>query len=224
MINKMNKMMRDPVLHPVKALAITGILGGLMLLARVIYTGNLMHSHLVWNLYLAWMPLFFAYILLKSGDLTQRKVQLYALVFLWLLFFPNAPYIITDFIHLKNTTGNLLLLDSILVFTFALTGLGAGLISLHWVYKSLKMHYSTSFSKVVMLTSVVLSGYGVFLGRSLRWNSWDLFMNPMPLLKDSIMHLNDKVAIAMTLLFSGLVLTGYFLFINLMRLKDEESV
>ena len=86
------------------------------------------------------------------------------------------------------------------------------------------MHYSTSFSKVVMLTSVVLSGYGVFLGRSLRWNSWDLFVNPMPLLKDSIMHLNDKVAIAMTLLFSGLVLTGYFLFINLMRLKDEESV
>jgi uncharacterized membrane protein len=220
----MNKIKYDPALRPVKALAAAGVLGIMMLLARIVYTGELLHSQLVWNLYLAWVPLFFAYILMKSGDLSNQKIKLYTLVFMWLLFFPNAPYIITDFIHVRNTTGNLLILDSILVFTFAFTGLGAGLLSLHWVYQSMKLHYPKRKAQIIMLASVILCGYGVFLGRSLRWNSWDIFTNPMPLLKDSIFHLNDKVAIAMTFLFSSLLLTGYFVFINLIRLKDGENI
>jgi uncharacterized membrane protein len=219
-----DKLTNDPELKPVKALALAGGLGVLILLARIVYTGSIMHSHLVWNLYLAWVPLFFAYILLKSGNLSRMKVKLYVLVFMWLLFFPNSPYIITDFIHLKNTHGNLVILDSLLVFTFAFTGLGAGLLSLHWVYKSMKLHYPIRKAQFIMLASSVLCGYGVFLGRSLRWNSWDLFTNPMPLLKDSFVHLADKVAIAMTFFFAALILVGYFVFINLIRLKDEENV
>jgi uncharacterized membrane protein len=95
---------------------------------------------------------------------------------------------------------------------------------LHWVYKSMKLHYPIRKAQAIMLGSVVLCSYGVFVGRLLRWNSWDLFTNPMPLMKDLVLHLNDKVAITMTLLFSALILTGYFVFINLIRLEDEDHI
>lgn len=213
----------DPALRPVRGLFVASAAGCIMLLARIIHTGSFMHSYLLWNLYLAWIPLVIACYIQGAG-FSKRNPGSYFLFFLWLLFFPNAPYIVTDFIHLDQSSGGLLLVDSVLIFTFAFTGLAAGWLSLYWIYKSLKSWFPAVLAKATMILSVLLSGYGVYIGRELRWNSWDVFTNTWSLLKDSLLHMNTKEALSMTVFFSILILAGYWVFVNLIDLKDEESI
>src|SRR5690606_20092531 len=123
----------------------------------------------------------------------------------WLLFFPNAPYIITDLIHLNTRFNPSVWSDTLLLFTCALAGLAAGLYSLHIIHKVLDSFFKSFTSWIIVGTSLVLSGFGIYLGRVQRWNSWDLFTDPITLMGDVFIHLSNPLAIQMTTGFSSLL-------------------
>ncbi|QNJ98208.1 DUF1361 domain-containing protein [Constantimarinum furrinae] len=164
------------------ALLFLGIFGSIALLAlRMELTQSFFLLFMTWNLFLAILP----YLISLWLNNTNQPKLIMGLVFItWLLFLPNAPYIVTDIIHLRLTQPEMLWLDSILIISFALTGLFLYVLSLSEMEKVLKRHLSNGFSKLVLLCIPFLCGFGIFLGRTLRWNSWDILQQPNQLLKD----------------------------------------
>lgn len=163
------------------AMAFASFISVVMVLARLEYSGRSAYFFLIWNLFLAWMPYWLA---LAAWNLREKPA--YALTFggLWLLFFPNAPYLITDFIHLYPKHGVPVWYDSLMIFSFALTGLALGLVSLYLMQSVVIRWFGARLSWLFVAGALLLSGFGVYVGRFLRWNSWDLFANPFTLLRD----------------------------------------
>ncbi len=163
------------------AMAFASFISVVMVLARLEYSGRFAYFFLVWNLFLAWMPYWLA---LAAWNLREKPA--YALTFggLWLLFLPNAPYLITDFIHLYPKHGVPVWYDSLMIFSFALTGLALGLVSLYLMQSVVIRWFGARLSWLFVAGALLLSGFGVYVGRFLRWNSWDLFANPLTLLRD----------------------------------------
>ncbi|MDN5211165.1 DUF1361 domain-containing protein [Fulvivirgaceae bacterium BMA12] len=192
--------------------------------ARIFITGNITYIFLSWNLFLAWVPLALAFMLRKTyhqGDHPLSKVVLMPLFSLWLLFFPNAPYLVTDLVHINYHYGARYWFDLVLIYLFAFSGLSTGMLSLYWVHQVIKEMFSPIWGWLAVAGSSLLAGYGVYLGRILRWNSWDLFTHPLQVLKDSTLQIHDHTAQAITLVFGLLLFSIYFLFISLLQYKYE---
>lgn len=145
-----------------------------LLLVRVILSGELMYGFLAWNLFLAWIP--FAISQKIVGVNNRWKILL--LFSAWLLFLPNAPYIITDFLHLKQRPPIPYWYDILLLFSASLNGLLLGLASLLTIEKFLVNRYGNKISAFLILSSFFLCAFGIYIGRYLRWNSWDIITNP----------------------------------------------
>jgi len=193
-----------------------------ILLVRIIWTDQIRYIFLGWNLFLAWVPLLITLFLngrLKAGS--QNKFYFSVGLLVWLLFLPNAPYIITDLLHLKGNTHVPIWFDSILVFSFALAGLLTGLFSLYLAHRIIDRLFSEFIGWISIIACVGLAGFGVYLGRIERWNSWDLFTNPIRLLTDSLQQATNPMAIKMTLAFTCLLLFFYLLFLSLVQLKTH---
>jgi|SRR5215213_6140865 len=153
--------------------------------ARVIYTGQLMFLSLIWNLFLAFIPFAFTTYLLKRPDWMESKWKFTAISFTWLLFIPNAFYIITDLFHLEERSVIPLWFDLALIFSFAWNGLLLGILSVRQMEKIWEARYKWSelfFIYPVML----LNAFGIYIGRYLRYNSWDIVSNPFGLTEDII--------------------------------------
>lgn len=132
---------------------------------------------------------------------------------LWLLFFPNSPYIITDLLHLTgHFNAPILWYDSVLFFLFALTGLLVGLYSLRIAHLTIKKIFGNTIGWLSVCISVSLSGFGIYLGRYSRWNSWHLFSKPNQLAFDIIQQLQNPFAIQLTLLFTTTLFMLYLVF------------
>lgn len=97
---------------------------------------------------------------------------------MWLLFLPNAPYIITDLLHLRGNTDVPVWFDSLMVFSYAMAGLQAGLFSLYIMQRLVEKLLTRNLSYVFTTVCVWLASYGVYLGRFQRWNSWDVLTIP----------------------------------------------
>jgi uncharacterized membrane protein len=181
-----------------------------LLVGRVVAVENLGGIFLIWNLFLAWIPLGLAY--LAEDMWLQRMIGKWGVitgVSIWLLFFPNAPYLITDLMHLKAAPDHLIWYDALMNFSFALAGLLTGLYSLLKVHRLLEQIWTGLFAWTVVSGSLVLSSYGVYLGRFGRWNSWDIVTNPFSLVRYSISNLHDPLAIKLTVVFSFAMLVTY---------------
>ncbi len=155
----------------------------LLLLVRFSVTGSTRYAFLIWNLVLAWTSSGFTLWLSKRlGD----SVQWVHIVFLslWLLFLPNAFYIVSDLIHLRSTGEVSILFDAVLLFSFAVTGFVLGLGSLGLVHYWLRRKTSARASGFIVAGIIVLCAFAIYLGRYLRWNSWDIVTNPLGLLID----------------------------------------
>ncbi len=142
-----------------------------------------MYIFLNWNLFLAFIPWGISSLLIIYPKM-QKKILLIFIFPLWLLFFPNTVYILTDIIHLRHTHYGLFWYDLFLVLTFALTGLLLGLISLLDVEKMLLKYFNAKFTTLIIVAIIFISSFGVYLGRFLRWNSWDIINQPFTLLYD----------------------------------------
>ncbi len=151
----------------------------LMILVRFIYTGKHGFIFLIWNLFLAWIPFTIS---TQFKKLHQKNLwQQTAVFFVWLLFFPNALYIVTDLIHLDLETTVPKWFDALLLFASAVTGLMMAFISLLHVEKYLLFSFNKIKVHSLMLAILFLGSFGLYLGRFLRWNSWDIVNHPFGL-------------------------------------------
>ena len=192
-----------------------------MVYVRLEYSGQWRYIFLVWNLFLAWLPFVFAV-------LAYRFARHYWLVlpfgFLWLLFLPNAPYMITDLLHLQPLPQVPLWYDVIMIFTFALTGLLLGFLSLYLMQTLVVRRFGPTVGWLFVFATLGLSGLGVYIGRFLRWNSWDLFTDPFYLMQHLIhallVPLNITAAV-IALLLSALFILAYGAFFTIPNLAIE---
>lgn len=154
----------------------------LLLTVRVIVTGELRYVFLLWNLFLAVIP---AVIVLRviKGQPSKRFTVIAQLV-AWLLFFPNTFYLLTDFIHLDSPDGVTKLFDAVLLFSFTISGFMLGIGSLMALHIWLAPKISAKNAWYFVSSVIGASSFAVYLGRYLRWNSWDIAMNPLGLLFD----------------------------------------
>ncbi|MCC6459079.1 MAG: DUF1361 domain-containing protein [Saprospiraceae bacterium] len=169
---------------------------------------GLAFGFLGWNLFLAWVPYLAALRFERSGSRLR-----WAWFLLWLLFLPNAPYIVTDFIHLHHRPPVPVWYDMVMLFSFASTGLMLGLLSLYEIRLALGRQWSRLFTESIMCAAIGLAGFGVWLGRFQRWNSWDVFSNPAGLLRDLLHTVTQRHELIDALGVSGLIgamlLMGY---------------
>ena len=194
---------------------------GLFILKSVL-THNLALWGINWNLFLAWIPIFIVIWLENKVRINAlQKWEVLTASLLWLLFFPNSPYIITDLVHLQSLSGNTYWHYQIMIFTYAFVSLACGLLSLYWIQKVWTKIFSLNWSKFFTFGAIFLSGYGIFLGRVERWNSWDFFVHPFSLLKYMIHSIKNPTAILMTFEFSLFIGLAYWMFYSLIHLREE---
>src|SRR5687767_220969 len=178
---------------PLLTLAAASILGGLLVALRALLTGQSLHLYLVWNLFLAWIPLLLA---LRIETLDRRDTvcgwRFWATVTAWLLFFPNAPYIFTDLTHLKLPIKSRWWTDLIMILLFALIGMVLAFLSLQRMQRIVTRRRGSLIGWAFVFAVAFLSGFGVYLGRFERWNSWDVVANPIALLADSLGSLHRQ--------------------------------
>lgn len=158
-----------------------------MLTLRISYANNIRYSFLLWNLFLAWVP--FQLSVTLTNAVNANRWYRYFLLLSWLLFFPNALYIITDLIHLDESNGDVpVWYDAILLFTSAITGLIMAFVSLYQVEIFLKKNISRKHTGKLIMAALFLGSFGVYVGRFLRWNSWSIVTKPQLLFTDISMH------------------------------------
>jgi uncharacterized membrane protein len=149
---------------------------------RFFITDTKVFLFLNWNLFLAFIPwLISSFILIKG---LSNRISLIILIFSWLIFFPNSPYILTDLFHLRLQTAAPIWYDLIVVLSFAWTGLLFGFISLMDIEELLRKYINRRLIVLISIVFLFLGSFGIYLGRFLRWNSWDLVSNPSGLFYD----------------------------------------
>ncbi|MBL9133256.1 MAG: DUF1361 domain-containing protein [Verrucomicrobiaceae bacterium] len=184
-----------------------------LLFIRMKLTGSSYFSFMLWNLFLAVIPLAFALQLPRTRSFS-RALPVLAV---WLLFFPNAPYVLTDLIHLRPHAGIPLWFDLVMLLAFALTALWIGFHSLHLVQAWITRHSNARAGWLAVLVIMPLTGFGIYLGRFLRWNSWDIVTHPWSLFQDIAALVLDPVrhhaVWTFTLVFSALLMLAYLAWI-----------
>jgi uncharacterized membrane protein len=198
-----------------------------MLIVRVVAAKDFDHIFMTWNLFLAWLPLLLAFAarMLYSAHRWLRYPAFAICASLWLLFFPNAPYMMTDFIHLRPDQIVPKWYDALLLLAFAWTGLLLGFISLYIMQSLVAQSLGRVAGWLFALGSLGLGAFGIYLGRFLSWNSWDVFYAPENLLNDlwaQIRHpLEHSRTYSVTLLLAAFLVVAYLGLFALTRLKLE---
>ena len=168
---------RSPRVLAVLALLAASALCVATLEIRMERTGDSFYQFLVWNLFLAWVPLICAAAAFARARRGIDAVVI-ALLLLWLLFFPNAPYMLTDFIHVGESPSVPLWYDALMLSSFAWTALLLGFASLYLVQIVVRGVVGAAWSWAVVAAALALSSFGVYLGRFVRFNSWDALLRP----------------------------------------------
>lgn len=174
-------------------LTVASALAVALLGVRMARTGEASFSFLTWNLFLAWVPFVLALGMAAVHTRDGSRLGLAALGLGWLLFLPNAPYILTDLIHVGAIPGAPLWFDATLIGVFAVVGLGLGIASLLVVHKIVQERAGRLAGWAVAVTSLLLSALGVYLGRFPRFNSWDVVTNLDGLVDVVLLRLADPL-------------------------------
>lgn len=191
---------------------------------RGYFTSSYFYLFLIWNLTLAYIPFCITSIIKR----VNLKGLGFVLVFMiWLLFLPNASYIITDIFHLKKQTNMPVWFDLLLILSFALNGLLLFFLSVYDMHKHLLTIISSKLTWFITISTLLLSGFGIYLGRFLRWNSWDIISNPKLLLLDVVDRivnpLSHPATWGVTFGYGILFLFG-FLLLKLIRDNNKEII
>lgn len=173
---------------------------------RVFASGSIDYFFLNWNLFLAFLPWYFS----LNIDAKRHPASNFSIATLWLLFLPNAPYIITDFIHLQYTDSFYKLFDAFLISLFSVVGLMYYFLSI----SKMRDHYSKNLSgstiNILIIILQFIIGFGIYLGRYLRWNSWDLITSPIALFSEIFERFADPMSHPRT----WLVTISFGIFLN----------
>jgi len=166
------------------------ILSLVLFRVRTLFSGSSEYAFLIWNIFLAWIPLGIAY---TATTLSRnRRFILFTLPFtlaLWLVFFPNAPYLLTDLQHLVVLKPEVpIWLDMLMLISFSWTGLLLGLVSLFLMHGLVSRELGRVAGWAFVLTVGVTCSLGIYIGRFLRWNSWDLLLHPLERFADFLYY------------------------------------
>ena len=198
-----------------------------LVIFRVWMTHSLFYGFLVWNLILAYVPYIIGRILLHQKF---KKPMLFLSICIWLLFLPNAPYIITDIFHLKQQKVMPEWFDLLVVVSFAFNGLLLFFLSVQDIYTIMLKQFSTTKTTIITSCIFFLTGFGVYLGRFLRFNSWDMLTDPKQLLFEIAARILQPVSHprtwGFTLGFGMLLLLGFLIFktINIREEKNKSMI
>jgi uncharacterized membrane protein len=179
----------------------------LLILISMIHFMSLHYVFLIWNLFLAFIP----YYLSRKLLAVKRQLFYIPLVGFMLLFLPNAPYIITDLSHLVHSTPATFWFDLILISFSAINGLFLFVYALQHLKQFLKKYFREKTVQIIVISVILICSYGVYIGRFLRWNSWDIFIYPYTLLTDCY-HSTGMYTIAFTSFLSVVLFSFYLLF------------
>ena len=183
-----------------------------MIAVRVGRTGSGYYIFLVLNLFLAGVPLFFSTALRLATHWRVHWIIRVAVFSLWLLFLPNAPYILTDILHLTRSSQVPAWYDLAMLLSCSGTGLLMGDLSLIDVQAIVARSFGSAWGWIFAIVSLVLSGFAIYLGRFLRWNSWDVLIDPIRVFQimNAVVHPEDHTrALSVTLVFGGILTLGY---------------
>lgn len=210
-------------------LAAASAICGALVIARFIGTDTWRYFFLLWNLFLAWVPFGAALLVYELHRRGERGAVLLATGLVWLLFFPNAPYIVSDLVHLQKhgVTPERFIFwyDLIMVSCFAWTGMLLGFVSLYLMQTVVRKRFGGPISWGFVGVTIGLAGFGVYLGRFQRWNSWDLLHRPVDLVSDialRILHPFDHTHTwGITVLFATMMMLLYVLLYGFMAIAGE---
>jgi uncharacterized membrane protein len=202
---------------PMLALTFASAASISLVFARIIVTANARYGFLVWNLFLAWLPMLFALLACEKYHRSSgRDWQFLSLAGGWLLFFPNAPYIFTDLIHLTTRYYGHFWVDLTLILLCAITGLVLGFVSLYLMQSVVARMLGRPASWLFIAAVAALSGFGIYLGRFMRFNSWDVLFRPRQVYLGIGNWMADTLANPNSLAFP--ILFGAFLFLSYLML------
>ena len=189
-----------------------------LVVVRNVHAGNGNFRYLIWNLFLAWIPFALAVFVYDRWRRRRGGVLLLVLGALWLLFFPNAPYIATDVVHLRHDPLSPYWYDAVTIAAFAWMGVLLGFASLYLMQTVVRQWGGAVAGWIFAFFAIGLGSLGIYLGRVLRLNSWDALEHPSVLPR--ILHTVARnpfayqEAIAITLVFTLALSFAYFLLYN----------
>lgn len=173
-------------------------------LTRYIVTGSYMYIFLNWNLFLAFIPWLISTAVIVY-DYQHKKRGLIILLLSWLAFFPNSPYILTDLFHLRSNSSAPVWFDWVLILSFAWTGLMFGFASLRDIEGILGGWVKRGYIVPLIVLLLFVAAFGVYVGRFLRWNSWDIVSSPLDLGEDVITRIIHPLRYARTWIITLLI-------------------
>lgn len=180
-----------------------------LLAFRVVRSHTVTYVFLVWNLFLAAIPAIAAMLFVH----VRSKLARVAWFLVWLAFLPNAPYIATDFIHLRTRPGMPLWFDVALLLSCAATGILFAFTSVADVQSAIAARWGQRIAWTFALAVLGLCGFGIYLGRFLRWNSWELATEPfakLTYLAGSAAHpMSHPRTIGVTVIYGITLALGY---------------
>ena len=197
-------------------LILNSLVASILLVIASIYSHNFSFLYFIWNLFLSWVPLLVSVILvyILKNKLWSSWTAL-ILSFVWLIFIPNSFYMISDFIHLVEVPTDYLLYFAIAFTAIIYSASINGYISLYLIHRELKKRLSSKSAWVLVALISLVSSYAIYIGRVLRWNSWDILTNPGGVIfdvSDNFLNFNSlKNSIFTTLLFFVLIFSIYIL-------------
>jgi uncharacterized membrane protein len=175
---------------------------------------NAEHGYLIWNLFLAWLPLLFAMLLvirLRSKLWSSWECLVWSV--LWLMFLPNSFYMISDFIHLMDVPRVDVLFDAVMFTSFIYTGVILGFSSLYLVHIQLRRRLTHVAAAAWIGATLFICSIAIFVGRDLRWNSWDILTQPGGVLvdvSDRLQHASSYPQMLVTILSFFVLLTSMY--------------
>lgn len=158
-----------------------------MVLARVFYMGQSYFMFMLWNLFLAYIPFLLSSLFIDRPMLIDKKLLFIPLALLWLVFIPNTFYMLTDLFHLNEPHAMPLWFDTLLIVSFSWNGLLLGIISVQQMESVMRIFLGKYTAPIFLYPVFFLNALGVFIGRFLRYNSWDVITDPLGLVKDIVL-------------------------------------
>jgi uncharacterized membrane protein len=224
MVARLRRSFSDRRIAVVASLALLSLFVLALIAARIAYTGSAEHAGIAWNLFLAWIPFVLALAAYGQARPGRSAAAPLVLALLWLLFLPNAPYLVTDLMHVGSGGAVPLLYDVLLFAAAAWTGLLLGLTSLFLMHAAARRLVGAVHAWALVVFVLALSSFGIYLGRVQRWNSWDVFVRPGRMSAQIAQGLLDPLAharpIALTILLTSFLLASYLVFYSFARLSS----
>lgn len=220
----LKKKLRDIVtLAPIRSLILNNLFIILLIVIRIALSKEITYIFLIWNLFLAWLPFIISHIIQLYHQKIKSRLLFIFLFIVWITLYPNAPYIVTDLLHLKPRQNIPLWFDMGLLFLSACNGMLLGLLSVYTMQIAIKNRSNKTIAYTTTGIVFLSAGFGIYIGRYLRWNSWDLMMQPLPLFRDFVKNITTLQSLWQILsiasMFFAIQLILYLSFIEIVKKK-----